>query len=390
MTPKNNNMKKQKQNSRQKKVVVKAKPKKATNSVRGLLNMFTRSIQKPFDPQSFGCRVPDLFSFPTSTYHLHGNVVLKSGTGGSGSVLFCPNPLLSAIDISAESGSTGSIGSTSMIAYASNNKVYGAGITNNAGTMVNNLATVFGDYRVVSWGIKVSNLIPELSATGKVYIYVIPCIDTVPTYGQLASGSSGNAIAQNTSGYSSSQLSTAQVLNFPTAFELTEQDLLHGDIEIHGSYVSPRYYDFKAANDYNNWNATQIQGDSAVVTSGTGVVNLLSNRDPTRMMGGCMIGITYEGFPASTLSCINVEYIYHLEGTPALQASTNIPMTSTLPAPVVGSTDIVESAIRATTRTNVTWIDKATDFLDRGVNFINSPAGQAAVGTAAKFAAMML
>jgi len=340
MTPKNQKISIKPKTSPQKRQKSKAPKKVVKVANPNLVNTFTRAIQKPFAPSSFGCRVPDLFSFPTTTYHSHGTHVIQSDASGVGSVLHLPNPLLSLIDIHKVQGAvTGSVASTSCGSLYQTG-YYGACVTGVSGSQgTNNLATIYLDYRVVSWGVKLSNLIPELSATGRVFIYIIPCTDEVPGYNALATGTPNSNIIYNITGASSASLDSAAVLNFPTAFELTEQDLLHGDIEIHGTYVSPRYYDFHAAGDYNVFTTGFTTGDN-VIANATGNITISSNRDPTRMVGGCMIGVYFEGFPAST-KCLNIEYVYHLEGTPVVSTAGSSPIPSMQPAAVIGSTDIV-------------------------------------------------
>jgi len=155
-------------NQASKKVVV--KKMRQTPKSESLSDCFYKALVDPFAPASLGCQVPDPFPFPTQAFHVHQTTVVGSPTSSSitsGAVAFLPNPVLSMIDLqhlSSLSSSNVSIQSTPMTVYGSTgstsaNAIFGA-ITPNS------LSSVFADYRVVSWGIKVSNLQPELSLLG--------------------------------------------------------------------------------------------------------------------------------------------------------------------------------------------------------------------------------
>jgi len=366
-----------------KKIVNKRNPGKPTKkkpSVRSapttpakLMNDFSKSLKQPFAPSTMGCRVPDLFSFPTATYHLHGTTVLATASGASsGAVMFLPNPFFSMVDIGTINGGTAAL-TTSMLPFSSNTSAY------SATTTLNNVLT---DFRVVSWGIKISNLQPEQTATGRIMIYTVPCADEVPTYDTLANIGMTSGYMLSVCGGDVSTLASASVLNFPSAFELATQDLLHGDLEIAGSYVSPRYFDFKNSNASYTSGANKFV-DAVTVSSSGGIVSAGGSgfKDPTRMVGGCGIGIYFEGVPAST-KAFQVEYIYHIEGSPLLTTTASSPVASNHTGVLVGNTAVVEASISATSGPNAfSWISKGADFLndafETGKKFLNSPLGSA-------------
>lgn len=352
-------------------------------------NTFSSSLRRPFAPSSMGTRVPDMFSFPTATYHLHGTTVLTTNsTQKTCAALFLPNPNVSMIDLNTANGYTSAL-TTGMSQFATNTYVYGA-------TTPATLSSLIDDFRVTSWGIKISNLIPELSATGRVFIYTIPAVDTVPPVEVLNTlAMTGSVVTQQVCSYAVGTLTTSAVLNLPSCVELSFQDLLHGDIEIGGTYVSPRYFDFKASITPSSGPSGYVNADYVSATS-VGAVSIggSGDRDPARCMGGCHIGIYVEGVPVST-PVLSVEYIYHLEGSPSLAASSNTPVPSNLTDVIVGSTHIVESAIADTAGSNAFhWIEKGADFLNKGyetaTKFANSPAGQAIGRLAPMLASMAL
>lgn len=334
-----------------------------------LMNRFSSGLKNPFSAEAQGMRVPDLFSFPTATYHLHGTVVLggvNSLTGGS--VMFLPNPLLSCVDTKMiASASTyvatdGCINTTSMGKYANNLPYFGAAIGTST---TNNLSSTLSTYRVVSWGIKISNLLPELSATGRLIVAIAPVGDEIPGLNNLANRTLSNkhGVACIT-GMSADTHNSSNILNLPSGFELTFGDLTHGDLEIAGTYVSPSYFNFRNSTDTTGYSATYDVGDDLLVNS-VGVIGSTSNKDPLRMSGGCAILLYWEGVP-STAPCLQVEYIYHLEGNPNLTTTPAAPIASSSLSSLVGNTSIVESALATVAGTKAfQWISKGADFLNK-------------------------
>lgn len=289
-----------------------------------MANLFCRTLRSPFDPKALGCRVPDTYSFPTATYHCHGTTVLGTAAGNTfGSVLFFPNPVLSMMDTHLESTLSTSVINNSMGTYTNNPSVYGAVMTGGAST----LSSVLSDFRVVAGGIKITNLQPEMTATGRIIISLIPITDTMPDYNSLValSGLASNLPLLATN-YTAANLDSARMLNLPASFELAVQDLLHGDVQIAFPVVSARYYDFRSSAANVAYTATSSVSDVQISNS-VGATTSSGIRDPTRCNGGCAISVYYEGIPAST-TAFQVEYIYHLEGSPNLSSNAALPVSS--------------------------------------------------------------
>jgi len=86
------------------------------------------------------------------------------------------------------------------------------------------------------------------------------------------------------------------------------------------------------------------------------------------MAGGVGITIYLEGFPTGTTPAsnwLNVEYIYHIEGTPVVGTIAGQP-ESDVPAILTGTTALVEAGMALVSGPNaLKFIDKATQFLNR-------------------------
>lgn len=340
-------------------------------------DMFYASLTCPFDPAVLGVQVPDPFPFPTQVFHVHQTTVIGN-TLGTGCIAFLPNPVLSMIDIGAVNtlGVTKGVQTTPFPVYSTSlpvsntcNHIYGA-VNSTA------ISDVFADYRTVSWGIKISNLMPELAATGRMIIACIPLGDTIPSYPELANAVSPQTLT-SIFGISPQFLGTSNILELPTGFQLTAQDLLHGDIEIGGMYSSADYWDFKTTQKVgvlaDGFPIHVETGDSVAVRTdlSTGATSpaLVGFKDMTRCRGGSAILIYFEGMPGSqVVNQFQVETIYHLEGTPNFSSTENNALiSSTARKTSVGSSHTVEQVMtRASKMENViTWISKGADFLNQ-------------------------
>jgi len=328
---------------------------------------FLKALTDPFAPSSLGCKVPDPFPFPTQSYHMHQTSVLGCSTGEtSGSVLFLPSPCLSMIDthhlttVSTNSVTTSAMTRLSTVSTQINYGMLGASTPSG----MNNLLETF---RVVSWGVKISNLQPELSATGRIIIGFVPIADATPSYNSLIdTGLVANVINPIT-GIPASVFDSANILQLPTSVEFTVGDFLHGDIELVGMYTNSAFWTFKSPVLNGLSRAGASTGDELVTANSTGTEIFTGYKDLTRMVGGVAISLYFEGVPASTSNCFQVETIYHLEGTPVISSTAGTsPVPSNTCSPYTGSTLEVEKGMSA-----VNSVEKVVKFISRGANFLN-------------------
>lgn len=222
-----------------------AKKLRNPNAINSMASPFAQALSDPFAPSSLGCKVPDPYPFPTQSYHLHQTTVLGTiGSNVAGGVMFLPSPTFSLIDTDhCNNVANNSVISTSFTRFGSvsTNPNYGL----YASTGLSTLAGVLETYRVVSWGIKISNLQPELSATGRIIIAMLPIADTVPTTVELSNSTFLTTGLIPVCGVPMGVLDSANLLQLPTSLEFTVGDLLHGDLELSGMYTSGSFWNFK-------------------------------------------------------------------------------------------------------------------------------------------------
>lgn len=329
---------------------------------------FLHALCHPFDPNVLGIQVPDPFPFPTQTYHVHQtSVVGPPSSLTSGSVLFLPNPILSMVDLyhlNNLSLSNVCVTSTPMTPYSAVATV--AASCYYGSVLPASLNSILSTYRVVSWGIKISNLQPELTATGRIIVALVPIGDTVPSYNSLRVHTLATGFTPVT-GLSSAVLNSSSVLELPTAIELSVGDLLHGDLEISGMYTNSTFWSFKTTTLSAEAITGSSEGDDVVVTVATGSVVSFGFKDDTRCQGGSGIVVYFEGIPSTAQNAFQIETIYHLEGSPQLSSSTNsIPVPSQLPKSNIGPVVAIEASMTvANDPKNVfTFIKEGAHFLD--------------------------
>lgn len=336
---------------------------------------FFRALTDPFAPTSLGCQVPDPFPFPTQTYHVHQTIVFGCQTGvTSGAVAFLPNPLLSTLDLTRIN--TGSVLTASIISTPQTPIVVSATLPGGgmySATSQPSLNAAFSSYRVVSWGIKISNLQPQLSATGRLIMAYFPVSDTTPTLGDIAIATLPGIVSP-IMGTPPSVLASSVILEAPTGMELTVGDLLKGDLQMSGLYTNLNFFAFKNTLLSGQPALGFNIGDDLAINGGGGVASV-QYKDATRMTGGAGIVLYYEGIPAGTQNAFQVEVIYHLEGTPNFaSANNNAIVPSTGRKANVGPTNAVEASIAAAghIKNLVTFVKSGFEFLNDNKDSIMS------------------
>lgn len=335
------------------------------------LSTFSKALKDPFDPKVLGCQVPDPFPFPTATYHSHTTSVIgvnPLSIATHGAVLLLPNPLISMIDLSfinnSASTSSAFVRSTPMARIGTSSTLAGYGCY--GATTPTDLNSKYSEYRVVSWGIKISSLMPEMVATGRIIIAFLPCGDTVPNWQQLKDMQLPGGL-NGIVGVPYQAMLTSQLLNLPTAFELTAGDFLRGDIQLSGMYTNTEFWTFKTTGNTVTPYGGSTMGDSVNVNS-SGVAAALGYKDQTRCVGGAGIVIYCEGLPDGMANAFQIECIYHLEGSPQLNTVDSAAIVpSSMPTGYAGTTQQVEQGLAS-----VSTVEAAVKFITRGANFLNN------------------
>lgn len=293
-------------------------PKKKKNgnmklSREEMLERYFYALQYPFSRMALDARVPDLFSYPTATYRIEGVIQLNSNSSGNCSILFSPNPLLSAIDMTGTSISGTNLG---MYQYATSSSFF-------AGAKESNLIASLANYRVVGAGLEVRNLLAPTAATGRVIVAHVPSTGLYPGPNTLdASALNNEDVATLLTGLDPGSTTTGystDILELPESCEFTLQDIIANAISTEFRPFAPSAFEFHNSSAVAALTSTQEEVAGDPVVTATGVVTINHDNFSNENFGGwdCII-LNIFGAPASTSAVAEVKYVIHLEGTPAL------------------------------------------------------------------------
>jgi len=345
------------------------------------LPRFVSALRHPFGLDANGLRVPDPYSWPTITAKLQGRMAIGSDTFGRAHRMFLPNPIISSASF------LGTTNSSSQVVFST--AQYASKATSGA-----NLATMFSTYRVASWGIKISNLQPMLTATGRVMLAIVPCGSRHLSENVMESGNvTTSEFCQFATGLGDFVFFSGAQLQLPASMELTVNDLLKGSMEIGSPTAHPCFFEFKSCSNVLSVNSGNTYvagegGDQFLINTTTFANSHFGSADATRLDGGCAINLYFEGLPTSSPNIFDIEYVYHLEGTPAVVSVNNnsIPVPSGNMAVAPGRVDTVPRAVgEVAGLKSVSWLDKAASFLSAAapvVGMVSPIAGAFATGLA--------
>lgn len=276
---------------------------------------WSKGLVDPFT--AIGPKVPDMFCYPTITAQSKGVQVISSDSNGTILGAIAPYPTLSYVAVS------GGVTTSSMYQY-SGKPLYAA-------TTFTNLSNLFSNYRVVSVGVRVRNLLAPLTATGR--IIIAPYISSAPipgpnfcNNGTVDGGFIFSSITQTAT-------SGSNLLELPYAKEYSIQELIAGTVTWCSRPVSTESYHFHGTNNSaaasNVYYAqSEVQANGSLVSQYSDGVDQFSPNNYTGLI------IFAQGLPIN-INALELEYVYHYEGTPAmgLTAGSVMPETST-PSPV--------------------------------------------------------
>lgn len=314
---------------------------------------FSHAMSSPFSLEARGARVPDLYSFPTNTFRLQTSMLMGASQTEFGACFF-PNPYFTAFDTGQAALTIANVTSTGGCRrFASANSFMGL-------TTPDLFVPLATAYRVVGGGIKIRNLLPELTATGRVYIACVPVASNgVPNYNFLESQNPATTAYYNEildrMGVPRLQVMRSASLQMePVAKDFTIGQLVGDEeLEVDFGIYHPDFFRFKPTSAKSTAFSSVLSEYDDVGVNATGVVvpNVSGSKSGMQIDGGSAIIVWFEGVPSTAAAPIEVDICLHLECVPviaALGTTTNqgiTPESDNPPRPVHGSTAMVEHEI---------------------------------------------
>jgi hypothetical protein len=293
-----------------------------------LQNVYRDALLNPFNPYVAGVKIPEPFPTFTTTYKIAGTHNVSSLAGvTSGGLLLRSSPSAALVNTSiyAQLGASSVLSVTSGLpAYTSNTFVYGV---SGAG-----LASVMGQYRVVSVGFKISVTQPIGTSGGRTGWLVITPIPSSPDFPNESLLATQSILASAAGGRLTDRVNyviatSNSILEMPGSIRVNLSEVGAQTILLSDRPTTFDYAQFYPTIDSNGYNATIGEGSDVAFTS-AGVVSIVPTLtvNTTSHPGHTNYLLWFEGLPAAAQNLVDIEYIYHLEGTPVVSNSLVSPV----------------------------------------------------------------
>lgn len=280
------------------------------------LKAYLCALVNPFDDCAIGAQVPDRYAYPTNAVRAKGTFVCSSDANGVASMIMFADPFLSLLDMGGSAVSSANCG---MAQYTNS-------VTSYAAATVASMQGLLNNFRLVGGGIKIRNNLPPTTATGRCIVAKIPAPGQMPGVNSLTNSVLLNSyIAGAVANIGSTTANThlpSDILEFPDSAEYTLQDLITNELSVNFKPISALSEDFALTSTaFSTYNATlsAVSGDTVTTATGVPTTNDILNQ---HCRGWDCILLRFEGLPASTANCVEVEYIYHFEGSPKVALSS--------------------------------------------------------------------
>ncbi len=143
----------------------------------GPLSKYKLALTYPFDPRAVGVQIPDPYPYPTTTFKIEGTITMLADSSGTLSGMFIPHPYLSFVNMCA----------SATVVTSLNRWVGGLATTNYYVASPATLADKLANFRIVSTGLEVKNLLTQLNCTGRIMMVKTPALQNIPGPGMLNS-----------------------------------------------------------------------------------------------------------------------------------------------------------------------------------------------------------
>jgi hypothetical protein len=283
---------------------------------------FLLCLTNPFHSGASGAHMPAPYSLPTVPMHSKGRFTIQSDASGNADMVWFGSPLVSAYFSSGVA--PGGVTSSHPFSQLGGNPIFSE----------NTLAAFdanYSAYRTTGSGVKLRNLLPLTTATGRIIFAPVPTGATFYGLNAINNVNFPNASlmtkAFGTTYLNNNYVSTA-ILDLPDADDCTVQDIITEDLMLCIRPCGTDCMNFRTINATTN--EQDSNGDSVfeqVVVANNGNIQTgdCDTFDNARTLAGWTgIMIRFEGFPPS-VNIIDVEFVTHVETVPRVAGANIIP-----------------------------------------------------------------
>lgn len=314
---KKGNAKKPSNNNRNKKPqakasIVKSRPRQDV----GQIGSYQMALTKPFSSASYGARVPDLWSAPTTTSHIRKLVTLSTTNTGTVTGLIIPNLCTHAV---LSEGSISGVGAFSWTKWDG---------TSTPGALLSTEATgvkaKLSNARIVSYGVRFRNQAALSNVSGRFTVATIPIKDDMisPNAGPIGGSFTSNAgdtvgawyaaagVPYNGTG-AAALIDSGTLTSLPNNMTVSSLQMNEVGLDVVPKVITPYAFGLKNTSD-------SIIGND--VGPGIATGSIYAGDDDYLKFGGFeSVIFSASGLPANT-AAMTLEVIYHVEGTPTIAA----------------------------------------------------------------------
>jgi hypothetical protein len=261
-----------------------------------------------------GARVPDWYAAPTSTVCIEKTFSLVSDAVGNVACQILPHPYVNGV-VSIGSTSAGGqfTGWTGSNVYSSSSL-----ISTNSGDVAGRI----GNFRIVGWGARFSTIASATNNSGLITLATTSLnSNSIEPYRLPVGGATVNNAAMTMAQYyaenaipytgtgDTATVNPVTLTALPKNRNYSAMQLAEKPVTVCPKIVAPQAFDLRNTSD-------SVYGNEPAPGIATGSI-YVGDSSYIRTGGWETILIAGVGLPANT-TCIGVEIIYHLEGTPQI------------------------------------------------------------------------
>lgn len=279
------------------------------------LACYRAALSNPFSVDANGARVPDMFSVPTSTRRITRSFTLAANGAGNADVVVLPSAYIHAFATQGTlptEPTTFVTGSGTSYPCCTTAAVY--------------LSAQLANYRIVGYGVKIIGIQNDSTAAGKVYVATVPVSTwlntTAPVGGQTdshtdAGQTMGNWLTDMGIPNSSNAVAIGTLPSLSNSVLTSVQRVNETPLQVIPKISSPEGMNFRQSSDsYVGFNS-QDQTSTSWVTSGDASYLRVGGHEAVVIgVGGATFGT----------NILEIEIVYHLEGTAAVVSNASYPI----------------------------------------------------------------
>jgi hypothetical protein len=195
------------------------------------------------------------------------------------------------------------------------------------------MASSMGTFRVVSSGFKVSFTQPvgiSGGRTGWMFVVPVPTSPDFPGYRTLVTQAvtAGYAGGRLTERVNLSVAASNALLELPGSFKINLAEMGNECLILADRPTSFQYANFYPTDTSSIISSTMREGADQTFGTASGLSADADSVNNTALPGHTSYLIWFEGLPAAAQNLVDIEYIFHLEGTPTVAASGVNPVPS--------------------------------------------------------------